>query len=50
VNSLRFFAQGQNLLTWTQFRGFDPEIATGSLTGAQYPALRTVTFGVNVGL
>ncbi|QCR21059.1 TonB-dependent receptor [Pontibacter sp. SGAir0037] len=55
------FAQGQNLLTWSKFQGFDPEISTasptgddsrypGTLTGAQYPALRTITFGLNVGL
>jgi TonB-linked SusC/RagA family outer membrane protein len=50
VTSVRFFAQGQNLVTWTDFRGFDPEINTGSLSGAQYPALRTITFGLNVGL
>jgi hypothetical protein len=37
--------RAQNLATWTQFQGFDPEISTGSLTGAQYPALRTITFG-----
>jgi hypothetical protein len=50
VNSVRLFIQGQNLVTWTDFQGFDPEINTGSLAGAQYPALRTVTFGLNVGL
>ncbi len=50
VNSIRLFAQGQNLATWTKFLGFDPEISTGSLSGAQYPALRTITFGLNVGL
>lgn len=50
LNSLRIYAQGQNLITWTKFRGFDPEINTGSLTGAQYPALRTITFGLSVGL
>ncbi len=50
VTSVRFFAQGQNLVTWTDFLGFDPEINTGSLSGAQYPALRTITFGLNVGL
>jgi len=50
LSSVRFFAQGQNLVTWTDFRGFDPEINSGSLTGAQYPALRTITFGLNVGL
>lgn len=49
INNARLFVQGQNLVTWTDFRGFDPEINTGSLSGAQYPALRTVTFGLNVG-
>jgi TonB-dependent starch-binding outer membrane protein SusC len=49
VSSVRLFAQGQNLKTWTKFQGFDPEVSTGSLVGAQYPALRTVTFGLNVG-
>lgn len=48
-NNIRLFVQGQNLATWTKFQGFDPEIATGILTGAQYPALRTVTFGLNIG-
>ena len=47
--NLRMFVQGQNLLTFSKFRGFDPELAAGSLTGAQYPALRTVTFGLNIG-
>jgi TonB-linked SusC/RagA family outer membrane protein len=50
LSSVRLFAQGQNLLTFTQFLGFDPEISTGSLSGAQYPALRTVTFGISLGL
>ena len=49
LKSARIFAQGQNLFTWHNFLGFDPEISTGSLSGAQYPALRTITFGLNVG-
>ena len=49
LNGIRVFAQGQNLVTWTKFRGFDPEVSDGSLVGAQYPALRTITFGLNVG-
>lgn len=49
INSLKFYAQGQNLATWTQFLGFDPEITTGMLSGAQYPALRQVTFGATLG-
>ena len=50
LQNIRVFAQGQNLKTWTDFLGWDPEISTTSLVGAQYPALRTVTFGLNIGL
>ncbi len=48
ISGLRLFVQGQNVFTITDFLGFDPEITGGVLTGAQYPALRTVTFGVNL--
>ncbi len=50
ISGLRVFIQGQNLHTWHSFRGYDPEVATGALSGAQYPLLKTVTFGVSVGL
>jgi TonB-linked SusC/RagA family outer membrane protein len=50
LKSVRMFVQGQNIFVWHDFLGFDPEISTGSLTGAQYPPLRTVTFGLNIGL
>jgi TonB-linked SusC/RagA family outer membrane protein len=50
ISSLRLFVQGQNVFTISNFLGFDPEITGGVLTGAQYPALRTVTFGLNLGL
>lgn len=49
ISTIKLFAQGQNLFTWSDFKGFDPEMSSGTLTGAQYPALRTVTFGINVG-
>lgn len=48
ISGLRVFVQGQNVFTITDFQGFDPEITGGNLTGAQYPALRTVTFGLNL--
>jgi TonB-linked SusC/RagA family outer membrane protein len=48
LTGVRVFVQGQNVLTWTKFLGFDPELSTGNLVGAQYPALRTVTFGLNL--
>jgi TonB-dependent starch-binding outer membrane protein SusC len=50
IRNLRVFAQGQNLHVWHNFLGYDPEITTGILQGAQYPQLKTVTFGLNLGL
>lgn len=50
ISGLRLFVQGQNLYTWHQFKGYDPEVATGSLGGSQYPLLKTITFGVSLGL
>ncbi len=50
IASLRVFVQGQNLKTWHNFKGYDPEVATGVFQGSQYPQLKTITFGVNVGL
>lgn len=49
LGSVRVFVQGQNLVTVTKFRGFDPEITNSSLGGAQYPTLRSVTAGLNIG-
>lgn len=50
MNNLRVFAQGQNLFTWSEFKGYDPEMFTGTLTGAVYPALRAITIGASIGL
>ncbi|MEJ0056372.1 MAG: TonB-dependent receptor [Bacteroidota bacterium] len=50
LRSVRVYVQGQNLLTFFKFQGWDPELASGTLTGAQYPALRTVMGGINIGL
>ncbi|MFI5133078.1 MAG: hypothetical protein ACHQEB_02025 [Chitinophagales bacterium] len=50
IRSLRFFAQGENLYVWDKFLGYDPEVITGSLGGAPYPQLKTVTFGLSLGL
>ncbi|HUR11074.1 MAG TPA: SusC/RagA family TonB-linked outer membrane protein, partial [Flavitalea sp.] len=50
VNNVRVFAQGQNLHVWHSFKGWDPEVTSGILGGAQYPQLKTVTFGLNLGL
>ena len=48
---------GQNLLTWTNYKGMDPEVCTAGGTGGSgatgidycsVPSVRTVTFGVNI--
>jgi len=46
ANSMKVFANGQNLLTWDTLKFIDPEnIATGSMT---YPQLKVFNFGVNL--
>ena len=54
LSKLRLYATASNLLTWTPYSGFDPEVSTmsSSLTpgvdfGA-YPRSRSFVFGVNV--
>ncbi len=47
IKSMRVFVQGQNIKTFTKFRGYDPELA-GTLVGAQYPALLQLTGGLNI--
>jgi TonB-linked SusC/RagA family outer membrane protein len=44
----RVFASGQNWLTWTNYSGYDPEV--GSTDNGTYPQVRSVIFGVTLGL
>lgn len=46
VGSLRIYASGQNLLTFTEFKYLDPESAN-VITG-YYPQQRTFSVGVDV--
>jgi TonB-linked SusC/RagA family outer membrane protein len=55
IQGLRVFVQGQNLATWHNFQGWDPEVSTvvsdfsnSSVAGAQYPSLRIVNVGLNL--
>ncbi|MET3112496.1 TonB-linked SusC/RagA family outer membrane protein [Pedobacter sp. CG_S7] len=46
VKTLKVFVQGQNLFTWTKWRGLDPE--NNSVYGRfQYPNARTYTAGLS---
>ncbi|WP_353780178.1 SusC/RagA family TonB-linked outer membrane protein [Winogradskyella sp. 3972H.M.0a.05] len=44
---IRIYAQGQNLLTFTKWRGFDPESNINS-TFFEFPTPRTYTVGVDI--
>ncbi|MCI1683149.1 MAG: TonB-dependent receptor [Bacteroides sp.] len=52
IERLRFYVQTENLLTWTKYWGFDPEISSGGtslgIDRGVYPQARTYTVGVNV--
>lgn len=55
VSSLRIYASGENLLTWTNYTGYDPDVSSFSglrigVDDGSYPQSRTVIFGLNVGL
>ena len=47
IRGLRIYAQGQNLLTFTNFSGLDPE-GVSNVYAAQYPMSRQYTFGVDL--
>lgn len=55
TTSLRLYAAGQNLLTWTKYPGYDPEATTFSKDPQRrgvdfggYPGVRTYTFGLQL--
>ncbi len=51
IENLRVYVAAENLLTFTKYDGFDPEIANGTSMGLDkgiYPQARTFTFGLNL--
>lgn len=46
INTVRFYASGVNLLTFSQFKMWDPEKGGGE--GAGYPPSQIINFGLNV--
>lgn len=47
LKSLRIYAQGSNLVTFTNYPGFDPEGATFVYYSSQIPQTRSFMFGLN---
>ncbi len=56
LTGLRVYASAQNLVTWTRYSGFDPEVSafesalTPGFDYSVYPRARTITFGLNLTL
>ncbi len=55
IKNLNAYVSGQNLLTWTKYSGFDPEVNTFNgndrrqgIDLASYPAAKTVTVGFGI--
>jgi TonB-linked SusC/RagA family outer membrane protein len=55
VQAVRLYASAQNLITWTSYSGYDPEVnrfgqdsRSQGFDYASYPTAKTVLFGLNV--
>ena len=52
INNLRFYVSAENLLTFTKYKGYDPEIGGGvfgnGIDHGIYPQSRTILGGVNI--
>jgi len=54
ISSLRVYVSGQNLITWTDYSGYDPEVSADPFSSTSigrdfgvYPQARTYTVGLN---
>lgn len=54
MNSLRVYVSGQNVITWTEYSGYDPEVGSfnqnpliNNVDNGRYPISRAFTFGLN---
>lgn len=50
LESLRVFAQGQDLFMFTKYTGIDPEMESGGVDYNGTPRQRVITFGINLSL
>ncbi len=50
MKSVNIFVSGKNLVTWTKWKGWDPEIANGGLSRDGRPLLKGYSAGLNITL
>ncbi|MDR0682071.1 MAG: TonB-dependent receptor [Dysgonamonadaceae bacterium] len=48
VDRLRFYISATNLLTFTKYKGFDPEVGSNGHDWGNYPQSRNLIFGLNM--
>ncbi len=48
LNTVRVYAQGTNMLTFSHYPDADPEVGLSGEYAAGYPNAKTITFGLNV--
>ncbi|MDF2516484.1 MAG: hypothetical protein K0R59_1780 [Sphingobacterium sp.] len=53
ITNLNLYLAAQNLLTWTNYRGFDPEVTSGSnvqigTDAGIYPAAKSISIGLSL--
>lgn len=54
INSMKFYLSAQNLFTWTNYSGFDPDVSTNrsaimpGIDYSAYPMNKIFSFGLNV--
>lgn len=48
LQTVRVYMSCQNLYTFTDYSGFDPEVGASGVDLSTYPLTRTISFGVNV--
>ena len=48
IEKLRLYIGGSNLLTFTKYKNFDPEVGIEGIDNGNFPQVRTLLFGLNM--
>ena len=45
---IKFYINGENLLTFTKYSAFDPEVGNLGVDGGRFPVSKMTSIGINV--
>ncbi|MNE67489.1 TonB dependent receptor [compost metagenome] len=48
LQKARIYLSGQNLFTFTNYSGFDPEVSSNGIDFNVYPVTKTISAGINL--